>query len=131
MRTKRFLRTLVVGLFMCVCLLFSACAKVEGTYKFKSMTYEEGGMTVELVAGEKFMNSITLSEDFMVITLGESGVVTVVSSASAGEISQGTWTTKQDKQIELTVNGETILCECDGKTLSLDIEGVKMILEKK
>ena len=131
MRTKRFLTTLFIGVFMCVCLLFSACAKTEGTYKFKSMSYQESGVTVELVAGEKFMNSITLTEDFMVITLEESGIATVVSATASGEVRTGTWLAKEDKKVEITFDGETMVCDCDGKTLSIDVDGVKMILEKK
>ena len=131
MRTKRFLTTLFIGVFMCVCLLFSACAKTEGTYKFKSMSYQESGVTVELVAGEKFMNSITLTEDFMVITLEESGIATMVSATAPGEGGTGTWLAKEDKKVEITFNGETMVCDCDGKTLSIDVDGVKMILEKK
>ena len=97
MRTKKFLSVLFISVFMCICFLFTGCAKVEGTYKFKSMTYTENGMTVELVAGEKFMGAVTLSEDFMKITLEESGAATMVSSTNSGEVVTGTWEKTDEK----------------------------------
>ena len=132
MRTKRFLSAVFVSVFMCLCLLFTGCAKLEGTYKFKSLTYTENGMTVELVAGEKFMGALTLSEDFMKITLEDSGVATMVSTTSAGEVATGTWIKGEEKDtVVITFDGEPQTCVCDGKTLTIDVQGVKVVLEKK
>ena len=131
MRTKRILSRVFIGVFMCLCLLFTACGKVEGTYKFKKLSYVESGVTVELVAGEKFMGAMTLTEDFMVITLEESGVVTMISSTESGTVATGTWMKMEEKdKISITIEGDSIICICDGKTLTFELEGVKMTLEK-
>lgn len=131
MRTKKFLSVLFISVFMCICFLFTGCAKVEGTYKFKSMTYTENGMTVELVAGEKFMGAVTLSEDFMKITLEESGVATMVSSTNSGEVVTGTWEKTDEKdKVKITFDGEPQVCFCDGKTFTIETEGMKIVLEK-
>lgn len=131
MRTKKFFSVVFVSVFMCLCLLFTGCAKVAGTYKFKSLSYTENGMTVELVAGEKFMGAVTLSEDFMKITLEESGVVTMVSSMESGDVMTGTWEKTDEKdKVKITFDGEPQVCFCDGKTLTFEPEGVKIVLEK-
>ena len=131
MRTKRFLSVVFVSVFMCLCLLFTGCAKVEGTYKFKSLSYTESGMTVELEAGEKFMGALTLSEDFMKITLEDSGVATMVSTTAEGEVMTGTWIKGEEKDtVVITFDGEPQTCVCDGKTLTIEVDGVKVVLEK-
>jgi hypothetical protein len=110
----------------------TACAgAVEGTYKFKKLTYQEGGMSIELEVGEKFMGMMTLSEDFAKITLNQDGtVVATIQAGEEAETSTGTWVKAETGKIALTFNGKTETCDCDGKTLSMEVNGMKLVLEK-
>lgn len=130
-KAKYFLLTALAGVFMCLCFVLTACSsKIEGTYKFKSMSYTQGGVTVELKAGETFMGAITLSEDFMTLTLNEDGSVSATMNAGEIETSTGTWTKKEDGKIEITINGDAQICSCDGKTLVISMDGSTVTLAK-
>ena len=132
-RTKSFLLTVLMGVFLCLCFAFTGCSgKMEGTYKFKSMSYNQGGVSVELKVGEKFMGAITLSEDFMTVTLNEDGTVSMAinTGETGSETTTGTWTKKDDGKIEITVDGEAQSCTCDGKTLVIEVDGSSVTLAK-
>ena len=135
-RTKKFISGILMGLLCCLCFLFVGCfdKEIEGTYKFKSMTYTEGGMEIEIKAGEKFMGMMTISEDFMKITLNKDGTVVMVSSSfedsTDTESETGTWSKSEKGKIAITFDGETQLCECDGKKLVFEEDGAKVILKK-
>ena len=129
-RTRSVFGAIIASICLCFCFLFSGCgSKIEGTYKFQSMTYQEGGVSVELKVGEEFMGMMTLSEDFMVVTLSEDGVAT--AELSAGEsTSTGTWEKTENGKLEITFEGDAQICECDGKTLTINIEGSQVVLAK-
>ena len=130
-RTKR----LFLQLFICVIAMFSllltACGgNVEGTYKFKKLSYQEGGITIELEAGEKFMGMMTLSEDFAVLTLNANGSAVMTINAEGEETSTGTWTKAEEGKIVLTFDGESQIVACNGKKIEIEEEAIKLVLEK-
>ena len=131
-RTKKFLGTILTAIFLCVCFMFVGCSKkIEGTYKFKSMSYNEGGVSVEINVGEEFMGMVTLSEDFVKITLEESGVATVdMAMGEESETTTGSWKSVENGKVEITFDGEPQVCACDGKTLTIEIDGQKIVLQK-
>ena len=67
-KTKVFLTSMLISIFMLCMLVFTACGGVEGTYKLKSVEY--GGKVYEL--GETLMDA-TVAEDILVIKLYEDG----------------------------------------------------------
>ncbi len=131
-RTKRFIGAILMGLLLCFSLVFAGCqAKIEGTYKFSSMSYSEGGVQIEINAGEQFMGMMTLNEDYMTITLNEDGTVSMSTSALEDvETQTGTWTKTEDGKVEITIDDEPQVCECDGKTLTIEQDGAKIVLKK-
>lgn len=135
-RTKKFIGSILMGLLCCLCFLFTGCfdKEIEGTYKFKSMTYTEGGMEMEIKAGEKFMGMMTISEDFMKITLNKDGTVVMVSSSfedsTETETEMATWSKSEKGTIAITFDEETKICECDGKKLIIESDGAKITLKK-
>ena len=116
---------MVVGLFA-----LTACGSKEGVYKFYSMKVDEGGVSVELKAGEKFMGFITLSEDFMTIELKEDGSVTMTVAGEGAEV--GTWKVNEEDsgKIDLTFGGETQTVECNGREIRMEFEGNELVLKK-
>ncbi len=130
-RTKRLFLQLLICVIATFSLLLTACGgNVEGTYKFKKLSYQESGMTIELEAGEKFMGMITLSEDFAVLTLNADGSAVMTMKANGEETSTGTWTKAEDGKIVLDFTGEAQTVSCDGKKIEIETEGVKLVLEK-
>jgi len=132
-RAKRFFSAILTSLLLGVCILFSGClqATIEGTYKFNKMTYMEGGVQIELKAGEEFMGMMTLSEDFMTLTLNEDGTASMKASDGEGEeTSFGSWKKIDDETIEITFDDEPQTCKCDGTTITIEDEGAKIVLKK-
>ncbi len=136
MRTKRFFSVVFVSVFMCLCMLFAGCTpkeqevKVEGTYKFKSLTHTENGVSSEYKLGDEY-EGVMLNEDFMIATFEESGVATMTLY---GRTVNGTWKKIDEKdKIEMIVENEPEIFVCDGKILIIDetIAGIKIVLEKK
>ena len=130
-RAKRLFLQLFVCVIAAFSLLLTACfGKVEGTYKFKKLSYQEGGIAIELEAGEKLMGMITLSEDFAVLTLNADGSAVMTMNADGEETSTGTWTKAEKGKIVLTFDGESQTVACDGKEIEFEAEGVKLVLKK-
>ena len=131
-KLKTFLLTILIGAFTCCMFLFGACgASIAGTYKFESLTYTEGGVSMELKAGEKFMGAITLSEEIMTITLNEDGTATVTEAMEEeSETETGTWKKVDEHTIELTIDDETQSLAWNEDTLTLNVDGIKMNLKK-
>ena len=123
------LAVMVVSVFALV-----ACGSSKaGTYKFYSLKVEQGGVSVELKAGEKFMGFMTLSEDVMVVELKEDGTVTVSSSmGGSAEVETGTWKENEEDsgKIDITIGGETETFECNGKELRMVQDGIEFTLKK-
>ncbi len=130
-KIKSILSVALMSVVLCFCLLFGGCSKdIEGTYKFKSMKYNQGGMTLELEVGEEFMGMLTLSEDFVTLTLNDDGTA-IMSMATEGiDNQEGSWEKGNSGEIELTFDGETQTCKCDGETLTIEADGAKIVLEK-
>lgn len=132
-RVKHFFSAILMGLILCVCFLIGGCSedKIEGTYKFSKMTYVEGGIQIELEAGEEFMGMMTLSEDFMTITLNEDGTAVMkMVEEEETEIETGTWEEVDSETIKITFDGESQTYKCDGKTITVEEDGVKVVLKK-
>ena len=130
-KAKKIFSSILMSLFLCVCFLFGGCGKeMEGTYKFSKMTYTEGGMQIELEAGEEFMGMMTLSEDFMQLTLNKDGTATLITSMDEPEVETGTWKKIDSKTVEITFDGEAQTCSCDGKKLTIEADGAKVVLKK-
>ncbi len=132
-RVKHFFSAILMGLILCVCFLIGGCSedKIEGTYKFSKMTYVEGGIQIELEAGEEFMGMMTLSEDFMTLTLDEDGTAVMkMVEEEETEIETGTWEEVDSETIKITFDGESQTYKCDGKTITVEEDGVKVVLKK-
>lgn len=132
-RVKHFFSAILMGLILCVCFLIGGCSedKIEGTYKFSKMNYVEGGIQIELEAGEEFMGMMTLSEDFMTLTLNEDGTAVMkMVEEEETEIETGTWEEVDSETIKITFDGESQTYKCDGKTITVEEDGVKVVLKK-
>lgn len=108
---------------------FVACGNkdITGTYKFQSLKMTEGGMTIELKVGEKFMGLVELTEDYAVFEIKEDGTfsVSVMEQASTS----GTWEEKDGGYV-FTSNGDPISAKLDGSTLIFSEGGVEFTLKK-
>lgn len=148
---KKLLNRLLVWMLVCCAALLVGCSKDwTGTYKFKSIRYEDSGMTVEVEAGEELMGMITLTEDFVVLTLNDDGTAIMTTKLWEETKQEGTWkkdencrlalteetrqegTWKKDEngKLALTFEDSTETVECDGKTILFEMGGVSMVLEK-
>lgn len=126
-KIKRFTFTLLATLLFCLTfLLASGCSvleelgigvKMEGTYKFSSLSYKQEGVTVEITAGEKFMGMYIIEEDFATITLNEDGTATMKLSTEA-TVEQGTWEKVNNDTVAITdSSGDCENLYCNGKIL--------------
>ena len=97
------------------------------------MSYKQSGVEINIEVGEEFMGMMTLSEDFMVITLNEDGTAIMTSAAmEVRESEKGTWrTTDEDNKIEITFEGDPQICECDGKTLTIESDDGSIVVLAK
>ena len=136
-RTKKFLLRFVLCMFACFSLLLSGCvlqmggaSKIEGTYKFAKLSYQQGGMTIEVEAGEEFMGMMTLSEDYAILTLNEDGSAEMTMNAAVSQTVTGTWEKVEDGKIALTFEGDTETVTCNGKKIEMESDGMKLVLKK-
>ena len=109
-------------------------AKIEGTYKFDSLSYQQDGVTVEIKAGEKFMGLYIIEEDFATITLNEDGTARMNISIEA-TVGKGTWEKGENNTVYITDNlGDREECFCNGRTLEFYMieDGIvmQMVLKK-
>ena len=102
---------------------------MSGEYKFYSMSYEENGMMIELKAGEKFMGAITLTEDFISITLYQDGSAKMAYAEET--INGGSWKKVDESHVEITFKGDPETFSCDGQTITIEEDGKKAVLKKK
>ena len=117
---------------MCICAVTACGSNKEGVYKFDSMTAEVLGKTVELKAGDKYMELYTLSEDIIQIELKSDGSYTISTVGSLFSAQAGTWAVneKDSKKIDLTSGNVTTTVECDGKTIHMEQGGMQITLKK-
>ena len=143
-KMKRFTMAVMTVLLVCMAFVFtSSCsvleslglgAKIEGTYKFDSLSYQQDGVTVEIKAGEKFLGLYIIEEDFAVITLNEDGTATMNISTEA-TVEQGTWEKGDNNTVYITDSlGDREECFCNGRTLEFFMieDGIvmQMVLKK-
>ena len=151
---KGFFRTAFLTVFLCVFFIFGGCYLPDGTqmqgcnmqacnmqgcittqvdmsgeYRFYSMSYEENGMMIELKAGEKFMGAITLTEDFMIMTLYQDSSAKLISPDET--LSGGSWKKIDESHVEITFKGNAETLSCDGQSMTLEEDGAKIVLKKK
>ncbi len=153
---KAFFRAAFLTVFLCVFFVFGGCylpdgtqmqgcnmqacttmptqgcvalVQMDGEYKFYSMSYEENGMLIEIKVGEKFMNAITLTEDYMTMTLNKDG--TAKTTFVDEEVNGGTWKKIDESHVEITFEGDPVTVPCDGQTLTIEEDGAKIVLKKK
>ncbi len=124
---KKFV-ALVLTFVVCMCCigLIGCSSKVNGTYKFKSMSGEVGGVKIDLEVGEEFMGMITLTEDFMTVEFKDDGTFVLTASE---ETQSGEWV-QEGNQLKVKSNGEEEVWTIEGKTILLESEGFKVILSK-
>ncbi|MBE7078802.1 MAG: hypothetical protein E7380_02940 [Clostridiales bacterium] len=122
-KTKVFLTSMLISIFMLCMLLLTACGGIPGTYYLESM--EANGMHIE--AGEPYMG-VTIDEEYIVVEIENDGSFSMSMSGSMSF--KGTWKDLGDGTIELTVDGDPLVCECDGDTLVMDMDGAKVTLKK-
>ncbi len=115
-----------------ICCLSACGSSVAGTYKFYSLSYSEGGVTVELKAGEKFMGLIELDEDFMVVTLESDGTAKVTSAMAEDFTGTGSWKTDEDdsSKVVITIDGESQTFTHSGSELTMSEDGISFVLKK-
>lgn len=120
---KKKLVALLTMMTVLACLMLTACSLgTAGTYKFKSASATVGGISVE-VSGEQLEYfkemSIVLNKDKTYsVKMGEE------------EVSTGTWE-KKKKTITFTENGKAVgEYTVDGKTITSEESGVKIVFEK-
>ena len=112
---------------LCMCL--TACSTgIVGTYKFSKMSMTQGGISVEIKAGEEYMG-VTVSEDAYTLEVKEDNTLELKVNMGQEMTETGTWEEKDGKYI-LTIDGESIEGTLNGNVLSFEMEGVKLELKK-
>ncbi len=118
----------LVAVVVGMCALAACGSSQAGVYKLSSMTMN--GTTV--TAGEEFQG-VTISPDAVTIELKEDGTAEMkMNLFGMNQTVSGTWKQNADdnKKIDITVDGETQTCECDGNTLKFEQEGTVMTMKK-
>lgn len=135
---KRLLWLMTLAFSLIGLLSLVACGGGKsGTYKFYSIKMEEGGVNIELKAGEKFMGTVTLSDDFLTCEIKDDGTF-VFSSSMEGflgdsQTHSGTWVENADdsNKIDMTIDGDTKTWELSGGELRGEIaDGCEVVLKK-
>lgn len=115
-----------------LCIFMAACSSsFSGTYKFYSMSMDAGGVSINYEVGKEYMG-VTFNEDAFTLTVNEDNTWTMSTKMmGANETVSGTWEEKDGKYY-LTADGETDTIEVtvDGKKITFDQEGAKVVLKK-
>ena len=112
-----------------ICAFMSACATgFTGTYKFSKMSMSQGGMSIEIKAGESYMG-VTVNEDAYTLEIKEDN--TFVLKANMGDefTEEGTWE-ERDGKYYLSADGEEVEVTLSGNVLTFEMDGVKLELKK-
>ena len=117
--------TALATMILCVCL--TACSSnIAGTYKFYSMKGDMGGVSIDVKVGDKLMGMITLTEDYMVLTINEDNTATM----KTGETTMnGKWS-KEDGKYYLEFDGEKQEIQISGNKLTMSQDGTELVLKK-
>lgn len=119
--------SVVAVIILGVCM--SACSTgITGTYKFSKMTVNQGGVSMEVVAGESFMG-VTVNSDAYVLTVKDDNTFELVVNMGEEQKQSGTWEEKDGKYY-FTVEGESIEVTLNGNTITFEQEGARLELKK-
>ena len=127
---KKFIAAFVsLVAIVAVCAVMSACsAGFAGTYKFSKMSVVQGGVSVEIKAGENYLG-VTVSEDAYTLEIKEDNTFVMTVNMGTEAKQEGTWEQKDGKYY-LVAEGESIEVPFDGKTIIFEMDGVKVELTK-
>lgn len=80
--------------------------------------------------GEKYMNMIELSADFIVLELKEDGTAVMTAMEMS---TNGTWAKSETEsgKLVVTLDGEAQTVECDGTILKIEEEEMGLVTLKK
>ena len=128
---KKLLAALVSSLaVVALCVTLAACSTtITGTWKFSKATGNVGGLEVNYEVGKEIAGGVTITEDFVVLTINEDNTFEMKMAMMGEESVKGEWK-EEDGKYYLTVDGESIEMTLNGKTLTFENEGMKMELKK-
>lgn len=115
----------VLALVLGICCLVACGSNSQaGTYRFSSM--KVGDKTFEV--GQTY-EGIELTKDFSTITLSSDGTAEM---KSMGISQKATWKANEEDsgKVDITVMNQTITVECSGGTITMEQEGVIIVLKK-
>lgn len=125
-KVKGFLAAVVFAVLL-VCM--AACSTgITGTYKFSSMSMNQGGLSVEVKAGEEFMG-VTITEEAYSLTVNEDNTWTMTVNMGEVFTQNGTWEEKDGKYL-FSAEGESMEVTLSGNTLTFEQDGAKIVLKK-
>ena len=125
-KVKGFLAA-VVSAVLLVCM--AACSTgITGTYKFSSMSMNQGGLSLEVKAGEEFMG-VTITEEAYSLTVNEDNTWTMKVNVGEEFTQSGTWEGKDGKYL-FSAEGKSMEVTLSGNTLTFEQDGAKIVLKK-
>ena len=112
-----------------LCLCLTACSTgIVGTYKFSKMSMSQGGISIEIKAGQEYMG-IKVSEDAYSLVVKDDNTFELKANMGTSVTEKGTWEEKDGKYI-FTADGESMEVKLDGNVLSFEMDGMKLELKK-
>ena len=125
-KVKGFLAAVVFAVLL-VCM--AACSTgITGTYKFSSMSMNQGGLSLEVKAGEEFMG-VTITEEAYSLTVNEDNSWTMKVNVGEDFTQSGTWEEKDGKYL-FSAEGKSMEVTLSGNTLTFEQDGAKIVLKK-
>lgn len=126
---KAIVGMLTAALTIALCVIMTACSTgIVGEWKFESMHMSEGGVSVDIKAGEQFMG-VTINEDAFILTIKEDNTLEFKVNMGEEATVTGTWEEKDGKYY-LTIEGETQEATINGGKLTFENEGATLTLKK-
>ncbi len=125
-KVKGFLAAVVFAVLL-VCM--AACSTgITGTYKFSSMSMNQGGLSLEVKAGEEFMG-VTITEEAYSLTVNKDNTWTMKVNVGEEFTQSGTWEEKDGKYL-FSAEGKSMEVTLSGNTLTFEQDGAKIVLKK-
>ncbi len=125
-KVKGFLAAVVFAVLL-VCM--AACSTgITGTYKFSSMSMNQGGLSLQVKAGEEFMG-VTITEEAYSLTVNEDNTWTMKVNVGEEFTQSGTWEEKDGKYL-FSAEGKSMEVTLSGNTLTFEQDGAKIVLKK-